>query len=169
MLVFSHSLLDGTVFDCCLVTTLAAPRDWEQDLKGAQVPLLEIHSKSYDQLLGDKLAERLDKLERESLLTKIDRLFSRCQPPPRWSPAQGYMFDRERVKRFDDQRHEIIHGQALGNPLQLFPVSDENLFYIQQTGLYFIALLNRKYHLRIDPQHIEKTMRGALDRKSPET
>ena len=98
--------------------------------------------KTYDQLLQAKLGERMERLERESLLTKVDRLFARCNPLPGWSPMVGYAFDRERIKRFDDQRHEIVHGKAIGKPLALFQVSDENLFYVQQTGMYLMGLVN---------------------------
>jgi hypothetical protein len=160
VLVFYHSLLDALAFDCCRVTVLHAPRDWEQDLRNTQVQLLETQSKSYDQLLQAKLDERLERLERESLLTKLDRLFTRCNPPSGWSPMVGYAFDRERIRRFDDQRHEIVHGKTLGRPLTLFQVSDESLFYVQQTGLHFIGLVNLKYHLRIDPKYWSEAMKG---------
>jgi hypothetical protein len=160
VLVFYHSLLDATVFDYCRVTVLHAARDWEQDLKNTQVQLLETQSKSYDQLLQAKLDERLEKLERESLLTKVDRLFARCSPPSGWSPMVGYAFDRERIKRFDDQRHEIVHGKALGKPLTLFQVSDENLVYVQKTGMFFMGLVNFKYQLRIDPEYWPKAMQA---------
>jgi hypothetical protein len=153
VLVFYHSLLDASAFDYCRVTVLHAPRDWAQDLKNTQVQLLETQSKSYDQLLQAKLDERLGRLERESLLTKVDRLCARCNPPSGWSPMVGYGFDRDRIERFDDQRHEIVHGKALGKPLTLFQISDENLFYVQQTGMYFMGLVNFKYHLRIDPKY----------------
>jgi len=153
VLVFYQSLLDASAFDYCRVSALHAPRDWEKDLKNTQVQLLETQSKSYDQLLQAKLDERLEKLERESLLAKVDRLFARCNPPSGWSPMVGYVFDRERIKRFDDQRHEIVHGRALGKPLTLFEISDENLFYVQQTGMYFMGLITFKYHLRVDPKY----------------
>jgi len=156
VLVFYHSILDASAFDYCRVTTLHAPRDWEQDLRNAQVQLLETQEKSYDQLLQAKLNERLEKLERESLLTKVDRIFARCNPPSGWSPMRGYVFDRDRIKRFDDQRHEIVHGKALGKPLMLFQVSDESLFYVQQTGMYFMGLVNFKYQLRLDPEYWPK-------------
>jgi hypothetical protein len=58
VLVFYHSLLDGLVFDCCRVTALHAPQDWEQDLKSTQVQLSGAKSKSYDELLQVKLDER---------------------------------------------------------------------------------------------------------------
>lgn len=152
--MFYHSLLDGLVFDCCRVTALHAPRDWEQDLKNTKVELLDPKSKSYDQLLQDKVGERLKTLERDSLLIKSDRLHARCNPPSDWSPMEGYAYDRERVKAFDDQRHEIVHGKALGKPLTLFQASDDNVDYVLRTGFYFLLLINFKYGLRFDPRAI---------------
>jgi hypothetical protein len=156
VLVFYHSLLDATAFDYCQVTALHSPQDWEKDLKLAQVRLLETQGKSYDQMLRAKLAEHLEKLERESLPTKADRLFARCNPPAGWSPMEGYIFDRERIKLFDDQQHAIVHGKALGKSLTLFAISNENLSYIEKTGMYFMALVNYRYQLLIDPQVLSK-------------
>jgi hypothetical protein len=95
------------------------------------------------------------------LLAKVDRLFARCNPPSGWSPMVGYVFDRERIRQFDDQRHEIVHGNALGKPLTLFQVSDENLLYVQKTGMFFMGLINFKYHLRIDPEYWAKAMQAS--------
>jgi len=152
-LVFYHSLLDGVAFDYCRVTALHAPQDWEQELKASQIPLLQAKTESYDALLRVKIDERLNNLERESVLTKINRLFARCTPPAGWSPMDGYSFDQKQIELFDEQRHEIIHGKALGKPLSLFRISDENLFYIQQTGMFLMGLVNRKYSLKISPSY----------------
>jgi hypothetical protein len=145
-LVFYHSLMDGVAFDYCRVTALHAP-------KATQIPLLQAKTESYDILLRTKIDERLRSLERESLMTKINRLFARCDPPAGWSPMKGYSFDRKQIELFDEQRHEIIHGKALGKPLSLFRISDENLFYIQQTGMFLMGLVNRKYGLKISPSY----------------
>jgi hypothetical protein len=151
VLVFYHSLLDGLVYDCCRVTALHAPEDWEQDLKSKQVQLLDAKSKSYNQLFHVKLDEHLKRLERESLLTKVHRLFNRCNPPSGWSPMVGYAYDEERVRCFDQQRIEIIHGKALGKPLTQFQLSDDNVDYVLRTGFYFLLLINFKYGLWFDP------------------
>lgn len=150
VLVFYHSLLDGLVYDCCRVTALHAPEDWEQDLKSKQVQLLDAKSKSYNQLFQVKLDEHLKKLERDPLLTKSDRLHARCNPPSGWSPMVGYAYDEERVRCFDHQRIEIIHGKALGKPLTLFQLSDDNVDYVLRTGFYFLLLINLKYGLWFD-------------------
>jgi len=157
VLVFYHSLLDATAFDYCRASALHAPEDWEQELKHTKIDLHDIQDKSYEQLLRVKLDERLEKLERESLLSKMDRLFMRCGPPSGWSPMMGYVFNREMIKQFDDQRHEIVHGKALGKPLTHYPVSDDSIAYVDKTGMYLMGLVNFKYGLRVDPQHFSKT------------
>lgn len=153
-LVFLHSVLDAVAFNCCQVTAFHAPQDWEQDLKNTQVPLLDAKSNPYEQLLKLKLDERFEKFERDGLLANMDRLFARCQPPAGWSPMHGYVFERERIKSFDSQRHEIIHGNAFGKPLALFGVSDESLHYVSQTALYLMGLVNLKYGLKIYSKYV---------------
>ena len=156
-IVFFHSVLDGIAFDYCRVTMLHAPQDWEADLKQAQFPLLDAKHKSYDEILGVKLKRHLERLEKESLITKVDRLFARCTPQPTWSPMDGYTFDGNRLKAFDEQRHAIIHGDALGRPLNLYPVSDGSLRYIFQTAWYLMGLVNFKYRLKFDADYIGKS------------
>ena len=151
-LIFYHSILDGVAFDCLRVTALQAPSDWEKELSGMQVGLLDARDQPYEQLLRDKVNKRLVELERESLLTKVGKLFARCRPEHNWSPMHGYAYDQTRIKEFDGQRHEIVHGVAIGKPLALFPVTDESLFYPLRTGMFFVGLINMRYGLQIDPK-----------------
>jgi hypothetical protein len=153
-LVFAHSVLEGLTFDYLRVTALHAPKDWEVDLKETKVPLHEVSKLPYDEILDAKLNERICKLERESLLVKVDRLLARCQPPPTWSPMIGYGFQKAKLEALDQQRHEIVHGEALGNALTVFEMSQENLFYLMQTGMYFMGLINLKYGLQIVPDYL---------------
>lgn len=153
-LIFYHSVLDAVAFDYCRVTALIAPEDWEKDLKDMRVPLLEIRNRSYDQVLRAKLEERLAKLERDSLLAKVDRLLARCQPPSDWSPMVGYTFDRKMIEKFDLQRHKIVHGDALGKSFTLFHPSDKNLYYLSQTALYLMGLVKLRYGLQIDSKYV---------------
>jgi hypothetical protein len=72
-------------------------------------------------------------LARESLIVKIKRLLAKCRPPSRWSPMEGNKCDLGRIRHFDEQRHLIIHGKALGKPLALFQVSEENIYKMQDS------------------------------------
>jgi hypothetical protein len=67
---------------------------------------------------------------------------------------ESYSFDRDRIEAFDKQRHEIIHGTALGKPLSVYTVCEETLFYLMQTGMYLAGLVHFKYKLQIVPEFI---------------
>jgi hypothetical protein len=163
VLVFYHSLLDGLAFDCCRTTALHAPQDWAGDLKDARVRLVDTKGKTHEQLFQERLNEHLMNLERESLLAKINRLFARCSPPSGWSPYTDtdFKFDKNLLERFDKQRHAIIHGRAFGKNLAIFAESSESLDYLLKAGIYLLALISFKYHLRLDPSTLE-SLRGNL-------
>lgn len=56
-IVFSHSVLDAAVFDYCRVTALIAPGDWGSVVERRSVPLGEVRTSDYDNLLRQKLDE----------------------------------------------------------------------------------------------------------------
>ncbi len=153
-LIFFHSALDAAAFDFCRVTALHAPADWESDIRNTKIPILDAKTQSYEQLLGAKVAERIESLEQEGVMLKVDKLFARCQPKPGYAPLYGCAYDRDKLKQFDLQRHEIIHGSALGKPLIHFPLTEPNVYYLLQTGMYLFVLVHSKYALQIDPKYM---------------
>lgn len=82
-----------------------------------------------------------------SLREKIDRLHARCRPPHKWSETD-YTFDPGRIDALDRLRQGIIHRDAFGGPIRNV---EEELDYMNRTCMYFAALVNFRYKLRIDP------------------
>jgi hypothetical protein len=156
--VFVHSVLDAAAYDYCRVTALAAPNDWEGVVEKKGVPLAELKTSNYDQLLQQKLTEYFAQLERESLLTKADQLLARCKPEARWSPMNNYEYDRDRLKRLDEFRHNVIHGDGLGMELN---DSDNEVDYLMRTALYFMGLVNLRYGFQINPIYTFQAMAEA--------
>jgi hypothetical protein len=136
-IVFAHSVLDGAALDYCRVTGLVAPRDWESVVENRKLSLAEMRSADYEEALRQKLDEFFAQLERESLLKKAEYLFTRCQPPEKWSPMNNYAYDKERLERLDRFRHEVIHGESLGKPIA--NASDE-VEYLMKTALFLWVL-----------------------------
>jgi len=90
-------------------------------------------------------------LERESLLSKIDKLFQICKPPAKFSPIKKYTYDRHRLVKLDELRHEIVHGEGLKSPM----IDCENeIIYMKNTANLLMALLNHAYGLKLNPYHI---------------
>ncbi len=149
-LVFAHSVLDANAIDYLRVTALAAPKDWLQDVQNKQVSLEDVLRQKSDELFHQALKKRLERLERESLNTKIDVLFARCQPPPKWSPMTDYQFDPQRLQKVDKLRQDIVHGEALG---RVIPNVEQELEYLLRTTMFLMGLVNFHYGLRLDPMH----------------
>jgi hypothetical protein len=146
--LFAHSMVDGAAFDYCRVTVLHAPQDWEPDLSNKQVALSLVRDRRFDEIRRLKLEDLLEDLEMESLRHKIDRLHARCRPDKGWSPMNGYAFDLARIERLDLLRQDIVHGNALGQP-----IADAvgEFDYMSRTCWYFMGLINMRYGLKLDP------------------
>lgn len=149
-IVFAHSFLDGAVFDYCRVTALAAPRDWESVLDQRQIKISEVRELKYEDLLRKKLDEYFEQLERESLVKKADLLFARCKPPQNYDPMHGYTFDRDRLLRLDEYRHQIIHGDNLGKGIAN---AEEEVDFLMRTVLFFMGMVNLRYGIQLDPYY----------------
>ena len=149
-IIFAHSILDGAASECCQVTALLAPLDWEQSVADKRVRLADVKSTSYEDLVKANLEPLIAELERKSLLQKIDLLFQRCQPPDKWAPMGEYKFDRDRIVAFDELRHDIIHGAG---PREI-PGLDTELDYLSSTTLFMLLLVNYRYKIKIDISYL---------------
>ncbi len=147
--IFAHSILDGAAFESCRISSIAAPMDWEREVRDRQVRLGGLKDSQYEELVRDAVGKFIHSLERESLLTKVDCLLARCQPSSGWSPMGGYAFSRDRIAAFDRLRHDIIHGAGP----RVIPDLEADLDYLSRTTFFFVMLLNHRYKLKVDPMY----------------
>ena len=153
-ILFSHSVLDAAAFDYCRVTSLVAPNDWESSVEKRKLELVELRGgKTYDQFLKGKLEEFFEQLEQESLLKKVDLLYSKCQPPADWSGVKSYTFDRSHLENLDKLRQEIVHKDGLGKPI---PNAEQENDYMMSTNWHLMGLVNYKYNLKIDSTYFPR-------------
>lgn len=147
-LVFAHSVLDSVALDYCRVTALASPANWTCFVEQKKFTLIELKGRVYEELLHEKITECLDLLDREPLLKKIDRLFQVCQPSRDFAPMHDYYFDRARLIVLDDMRHDIVHGSG---PVATLPRGDDDIWFLQKTSSFLMALVNMRFGLKINP------------------
>ena len=89
-LVFAHSILDDAAFQYCRVTAIVSPSSWEPFVLKQKVNLEETRNNEYESLLKQKIEGYLGNLERESLMTKSQKLFEICKPKPDFKPIRGF-------------------------------------------------------------------------------
>ena len=156
-LVFTHSILDDASLGYCRVAAIVSPQDWEKFVIKKQISLEDVKSvkaSSFEEILKNKVFEYIDKdLENQSLLFKVDRLYEICQPPTDFSGIKDYKFDRDHLKKLDDLRHDIVHGEG---PVKKLPNGERDIEYLQKTTIHLLTLVNFKYDVKINPLGLPK-------------
>lgn len=157
-LVFSISGLETTVYDLCRVAALLGPSEWLARLDNKQVTLKDVRTSTPDELLDKGLADYLSKLERKSLLEKLDVLLAACHPPAGWMLAGVAPYDREMVRQLDELRNEIVHGNQLRKDWAT--IGDIDLHYIRFLEIGLMQLITDRFGVKVNP-HIFLRIRGA--------
>lgn len=145
-LVFAQSVLDDCAWSYLKVCSLAAPADWEAILKDRKVAFTSM-GRSREEIREELIHDKLDQLERESLLKKVDLLFQLCPPPKDFAPINNYAYDRDRLEAIDNARHSIIHRDGMGKPISDI---EETLEYISKTANFLMGLVNKKYGVQLN-------------------
>lgn len=146
-LIFAHSIIDYTTFEYCKITFKYNPNYWEKLISDKKVSINELKEKGRKEIIHEKLAAYFNLLERESLLTKIDHIFSICHPEPNFQFIDDYKFNRDRIKNIDRNRHDIIHSNM---ELEEINLAEDDIYYLQFTDFFLWALIKRTFNLEID-------------------
>ena len=149
-IVFAHSALDAAASELCWVTALSSPVNWEPFVSARKVTLGDVKALGFDQLLAHKLEEHLCALERESLLKRVDRLFTLCPPAVGFEGIRGFRFDRARLERLDGLRQAIVHRDVEASE---FATAEPDVEFLFQSGLHLWAIVNAKYGVQVDVRH----------------
>ena len=96
-LVFAQSVLDNCALSYLQVCALANPGDWDPFFADKKVAYSSV-GKPAEEIREMLIADKLERLEWDSLLNKVDLLFQLCKPPKDYAPISNYKFDRERSR-----------------------------------------------------------------------
>ena len=147
-LIFAHSVLDSVAYDCCEISATIAPDDWVADIKSMKLELGDALTYERDALITANIQKLLSRIERMSLLKKIEFIFKRCPPPNKELLTESYTFDRDRLLQLDQLRHDIIHSNK---PLIKLPRGDKDIYFFRQTCVFLLVLLHHRYNIKINP------------------
>ena len=145
-LVFAQSILDDCAWSYLKACSLVAPADWDVVLRDRRIAFTSV-GKPPEVIREELIHEKLDQLERESLLKKVDLLFQLCTPPKDFAPINNYAYDRDRLLAIDNARHAIIHRDGMGKPI---PHIENDLEYISKTANFLMGLVNKKYGVQLN-------------------
>jgi hypothetical protein len=152
-IVMAQSILDDCAWSYLKVCAMVAPEDWQAQIDARKIDLKAVREQKYEDLRDGVIEARLEHIGRESVLVKIDLLFSLCRPPADYAPINNYAYDRDRLERIDRARHGIIHENGFGTPL---PMIDEDLEFISKSAWFVMGLVNQKYGLQLDMRRLQE-------------
>lgn len=160
-LVFAHSILDAAIFDCVRICAISAPQEWGAFVGSRKVTLSDVTTTPYADLLQTAIDNDLARIERESLLAKMDRVFQVCRPEKTEYLTNGFRFDRDRLARLDDLRHNVVHAP---DGSWTFDAIYEDLQFMQSSGIHIFVMVGEKFGLCFSGEEAIKalaTRRGS--------
>ena len=164
-LILTHSYLDATAFDYCRVIEMVSPQSWEKFVSDRKFTVKELKGKTYGDVLHQHVNRFVKSLERASLIEKTDRIFEICPPPLGYVFIQGYEFNRDRLIKLDELRHDIVHGDGLKQPIS---ACEDELLFLQRTAMFLFGILSKKFNVRISPTlWVEDLKRSAGQNPNP--
>lgn len=155
-LVFAHSILDSALHDCLRIMAMASIDSWMPFVEGKKIALSEVQSKSRTAILKEAVEAEIERLERESLLKKVDRLFQLCKPKKQVYLTNGFRFDRDKLERLDKLRHDIVHAPGEHHE---FPDLTSDLEFLQRSGLHCAVMISESSHAGLNTEEVVAALR----------
>jgi hypothetical protein len=141
-LIFAHTILDETLSECCRISFMASPKDWLQFVSERKVKLGEV--KSIKAISQKKTWEYVFELQRESINQRFDILHRVCAPRLDGAKLPTAWISREKLERFDQLRHRVIHGRRF---LRKTPQIEDQIQFAKQSGFSTLILVVQAYGL----------------------
>ncbi|MDP8266262.1 MAG: hypothetical protein P9M07_04875 [Candidatus Aceula meridiana] len=144
VLIFAHSVIDSFLYDMIKVVKEVSVLSFAGRYGEKKVKFLDIQKKE-EEIISEFIEK--EKLERKSLLDKIDILFALCEPPKGYQPIRDYLFDIEEIKKMDACRNQAVHEDvsSLGDKWTF------DSFRVSQALSYFMCLVHEKFNVKINP------------------
>ena len=154
-LVFAHTILDDALSAFLEITSQVATAFWRKRIQKKKIEVSELKDDcSFAEILSPIIAKEIATIRRNaSLIEKCDLLHQVCKPNVGTMPATDYRFDSAILRKLDQVRHDVIHGDQLGKEL---PETEKHLKYLRDTWNYFFMLMHKSFDLRIDPAVMAK-------------
>ena len=134
-IVFAHSVLDGSVSNLCKLAMSGRPRKTAEILGERLFPLKRLKDATYLNLLGEAIRAKEQSVQRLSLVKRINFLLKHYCPraPDVSEEPPGFVFDLDRIGRFDKLRNDIVHKES---PDAFSIEVHDELQFIQSVDIY---------------------------------
>jgi hypothetical protein len=153
-LVFAHTILDGTLSECCRISFEADPSDWFPFVDKRKVELGSLKNVGPEAIFSQKAKEFVEQLNRESMIQRLDVLNKVCGPKWNGEKPITHWIERAHLEEFDLVRHRVIHSQAFA---QKNTGVEDQILYAGLVGVAALVLVGKAYGLKAE---------GILDKEN---
>jgi len=149
-LVFGHSLLDALLNEYLDMIVDLDSSVFHWYIKDQNVACSAIIDGKHNEALNAKVRKHVGKLKRESIVVRAETLHQVCRPPSNFFASGLWQYDPDRLRSIDRLRHDIIHTPRPDAPEVNLNIQDDLVFMVW-LGMYFVALMNHRFDLKILP------------------
>jgi hypothetical protein len=154
VLVFAHTILDGTLSECCSISFETAPSDWYSFVEKRKVELGDLKNVKGDSIFHRKAQEFVNQINRESMIQRLEFLHKVCVPKLNGEQPITHWIKLVQLEEFDLVRHRVIHSQKFA---QKNPDVEDQVLFAALVGFSALALVGKAYGLKAG---------GILDKES---
>ena len=149
-LVFGHSLLDALLNEHIELIVSIDPSVFHEHIRDQKIKCASVINGSHVAALQEKVRKHVSKLKRDSLLDRANVMHQICKPPPGFLSRGLYKYDPNRLRAIDRLRQDILHAPRPVAP-EVNQDIDDDLWFLIWLGMYFMALMNHRFDLKIIP------------------
>ncbi len=155
-MILAHSAIDSASYDyLCVVEQSASLNELEKFIDEKNVTIASVKESGFEGIVKIKFKEFMENIERQSLIKKIDYLFSFCSPSSSFIGIKNYTYDKKEIEAIDTLRHSIVHGDGCNVDMMN---CTEKIQYLEKTSNYLMTMVATKYKLHIDAEQIGNFM-----------
>jgi hypothetical protein len=146
-IIYAHTALDNILTELCTITALEYQERWDNQIayNELKIKVEEFAKKKYEDIRDEQISKIIERVDRESILTKVDLLFKLCKP--RNGDWGDFKYDKDKLKAFDTLRHKIVHYTI---PPGLAEIFSEMMEYVHMVGYYFSNMISNSYTAKYD-------------------
>lgn len=156
VIIFSHSLIDGIIWDLLCLTAICEPMSWQSKMGNKNISIKQLINPGFEIAFKYKLNDYLNEIERKPLIEKVNLYLSIISPDMDLKLDNGYSFSIKDLTKYDRLRHELVHKLDIKGPI-LEAGKAVDCFNNSATILLNLAL--EKYGIKFGQAIIEDTFK----------
>jgi len=143
-LVFTHTILDDLLTECCRISFEVEPADWYPLVDARKIEVRLLRTTDTQSLIHRKALELVSEKAGQSMVKRFSLLNQICVPKLNGEQPITALINLDELDAFDQTRHKIVHGQPFA---QKVADIEGKILFAACTGMAVLVLVGKAYKL----------------------